>query len=375
MLAIRLSLGISLLLPVACFAADQPGPSLHEKARLGAEALASVEGQQKRAVMDAWRVTLEPVNTTVVVGEPIWFRWTVTCVGLPGSSGVATLGMRRLPIREGFDELPPLGNDKVADAHSLSILKEPFMRGEVRNGLSYALTLLVPRNRDRTGTYQLQVCDPLWFDCDYGVAIQSNTITVNVAKPDGTNAEALAWAGSQAAMAGLMGTGRLLNDARANLDGPAEPDGPPFGRKLKMQAQFLRMFPTSAYAPYVLIHMLQLYRQGYDAKPVRKKDANGVPLGPPIFSPNYGETMRLAAQFTERYRDHPLADEAAFLHAWGLAHTGRRGDALAELARFRKNFPTSHLLHAIDGIERGYHDGLPDEKIEWHYETRWFENP
>ncbi len=195
-----------------------------------------------------------------------------------------------------------------------------------------------------------------------------------VSEPAGEDKAALDWAGGPLALADLMGMGTLLQGGRKQWNLALEKPDPkvPYShlkRFAETEKAFVSQFPKSVYTPYALLHLIRMAETGFTASRI-EFDAKKI-LSKLL--PDWEAVKSWSALFLSRYASHPLADEAAYLHAWAVYELGGRDAALKELTDFGGTYPSSpHLPFAKKIAAALLAD--PAAAPKWEYYTKWTAN-
>jgi hypothetical protein len=311
-----------------------------------------------------WRVTLTAVNPTPALYEPaiIKMEATLAAGGPPGWAGLQAPGPERpcvyRPERANYKVLSELGwLGTTAAEHRI-----------VPPGGSSVRQYIVPTDYgdylfSTPGVYRVVLnCAEYWIgDTASHASQRSNEVEFVVHEPRGADRDALDWAGGPGPLGDLMGLAHLVPDTNKRWNNPHRPNTQPYHYLLDIaQARktFIDNFSHSSYAPYVL---LQLVRSAYAGR-TRVPPATD-PARRHVYLADLPGVLLWSSRFKELYPSHPLAQEAAYLHAWANHAAGNASAAAAEVAGIERDFPDSPYPRLVTSVQTN--------TALWPYATMW----
>ena len=316
-----------------------------------------------------WKTTLKSMNPTPVLYEPAWIRMD------------SELDVDAPP---GFNTVP--SNDMLCIARPGREFEFPGLRGMKRfgggmiGGITEGRTgiadFLLVRYRDdylfrETGRYRLVLnCADRWVGDSVPRSPDplSNEITFDVRQPDGEDKAALEWAGGPGPLGDLMGLTTLVPGTKVKWLNHRKRYHPPeryWMEFTEAQIAFVSTFTKSAYTPYVLLQLVRRASRGRTVATVLHRD-----------DPDWRGVSEWSEHFLSRYRDHPLAAEAAFYHAQATFRLGKTEAAIRELSDFDGRYPNTAILrfakNALEGLKYPEKaQRLPTSPRFWEFESLW----
>ncbi len=318
-----------------------------------------------------WRVTLTAMNQRPVLYEPAWIQWEEEYVG-PVPDGEWSRDPRWVcmssPDRATLEYQP--GGDWVGQ-----VVKDVT---KVKLGERRLFNYLLPSRAGRfifekPGRYELSYnCPKIWQGHPGADDIRSNTIAFIVKEPSGEDQAALAAAGGPGPLAELMGLRASISAVGKKWFPGSSPSNKkrPFGDFVAAQINLVTRFPNSAYAPYVLLHLIQMAEAGYtaDAQPMWEGSTSLKPVT------DWAGVRHWSELFLKRYPRHPLADEATYLHSRSLLELGERDAAVKELRAFEGTCQTSPLMPFVKSMLAALNE--KDSPLpKWEYHAKWARSP